>query len=420
MKYPSRFGFLAILAIGAFLSFAVLSTASAQTVNGKTVSKAVAKPLKEAQDAMKARRYSEALSKLQVVQSTPGKTPYDQYLVDEMRGYIAVNKRDYAEAVRAYEASLKSGFVSQSEMSKRVVNLAQLNYQLKRYDQTLEYGNRAIKGGYANDNLYTLVAQAHFLKGDYRSAQRFSQTQVDAALKRGQVPKESYLQFLFTSCTKLNDNPCVTSSLEKLVTHYPKAEYWQNLLYSMFQASGTSDKNQMHLYRLASEVDALKRARDYTEMAQLAQEEGAYGEADRILRRGFERKIFADERSLNQNKRLLAVVQSSMAQNKVSLTKEATAAAAAKTGNQDVSVGLAYLSYQQFDPAIAAFTRALSKPLTNNAQGGRTAAEVRLLLGIAQLEAGKRDAAMQSFKAVKGDPKLERLANLWGLHAKRA
>ena len=42
------------------------------------------------------------------------------------------------------------------------------------------------------------------------------------------------------------------------------------------------------------------------------------------------------------------------------------------------------------------------------------------LLGIAQLKAGHKDDAMKTFKAVKGDPALERLANLWGLHAKQA
>ena len=47
-------------------------------------------------------------------------------------------------------------------------------------------------------------------------------------------------------------------------------------------------------------------------------------------------------------------------------------------------------------------------------------AEARLLLGIAQLGAGKKDEAQKAFKAVKGDPKLERMANLWSLHARQA
>jgi hypothetical protein len=42
------------------------------------------------------------------------------------------------------------------------------------------------------------------------------------------------------------------------------------------------------------------------------------------------------------------------------------------------------------------------------------------LLGIAEFKAGKKDDAVKAFQAVKGDPTLERLANLWSLHAKQA
>jgi hypothetical protein len=55
------------------------------------------------------------------------------------------------------------------------------------------------------------------------------------------------------------------------------------------------------------------------------------------------------------------------------------------------------------------------------AKGGlRNEPEARLLLGIAQLKAGHKEDATKSFHAVKGDPSLERLANLWSLHAKQA
>ena len=94
--------------------------------------------------------------------------------------------------------------------------------------------------------------------------------------------------------------------------------------------------------------------------------------------------------------------------------KIATDAAAAKTGDKDVSVGLAYLGYKEYDKAVAALQRGLGKP------GVQNEGEARLLLGIAQLGAGKKDEAQKSFKAVKGDPKLEHLANLWSLHARQA
>ena len=87
---------------------------------------------------------------------------------------------------------------------------------------------------------------------------------------------------------------------------------------------------------------------------------------------------------------------------------------AAPTGEKAVSVGRAYLGYGRYDKAVELISKGLSKG------GLKDEAEAKLLLAIAQLKAGHKDEAAKSFRAVKGDPALERLANLWNLHAKQA
>jgi len=71
------------------------------------------------------------------------------------------------------------------------------------------------------------------------------------------------------------------------------------------------------------------------------------------------------------------------------------------------------LSYDQFPQAVDALSRGLK------IGGLQSAASAQLLLGIAQLKAGNKDAAIKTFHAVKGDAKYERLANLWVLHARQ-
>ena len=58
--------------------------------------------------------------------------------------------------------------------------LLQLNYQLKNYDKAIRVGNRAIKGGFATDDNKRLIAQAYYLKGDYKSAQKAEDAIIDA------------------------------------------------------------------------------------------------------------------------------------------------------------------------------------------------------------------------------------------------
>jgi hypothetical protein len=61
-------------AIAAVLVFSVTGPAEAQTV-----SKGIAKTLKSAQDASKARKWSACLSDLRQAESAGGLTPYDTY-----------------------------------------------------------------------------------------------------------------------------------------------------------------------------------------------------------------------------------------------------------------------------------------------------------------------------------------------------
>ena len=94
-----------------------------------------------------------------------------------------------------------------------------------------------------------------------------------------------------------------------------------------------------------------------------------------------------------------------------SIGERAHRANAASTGDKNVAIGRAYLGYGQDDKAVDQLSKGLSKGSVKNE------ADARLTLGIAQLKAGHKDDALKTFKAVKGDPALERLASLWGIHA---
>jgi tetratricopeptide (TPR) repeat protein len=378
------------------------------------VSPKMAKPLKAAQELSNAKKYPEALAKLKEADAINPKTPYDEYVINELSAYAYIHTNDMANAEKAMEGTFGSQYVPQGEVATRAKQLAVVNYQLKNYDKAIDYGNKAIKAGDNDESIYTVVAQAYYLKNDYKNTRQFTEQYIDSEVKAGKTPKEDTLLLEQSSCVKLGDDECVTKTLEKLVTYHPKTEYWQNLVYSMFQAQNQNDRSLMNTYRLASEVDVLKKPEDYTEMAQLAIEQGSPGEAQKILEKGFQKNVFTDARSQDKNKRLLASAQKAADADKATLAKTGTEADAAATGDKDVGVGLAYLGYNQYDKAAEFLDKGLKKGSVKNE------AEARLLLGIAQLKSGKKDDAMKSFKQVKGDANLERIANLWSLRAKQA
>ncbi|TLZ17170.1 MAG: hypothetical protein E6K26_11525 [Gammaproteobacteria bacterium] len=393
----------------------VLLAAPALAEEGKNnVSAKMAKPLKAAQDDLTAKKYSDAILKLKESQASPGKSPYDQHVINEMLKVAYVRTGNYADAAKVMEAEIDDGFVPQSELQGLVRGLAQVNYQIKNYEKAIEFGNRAIKGGFADEELRTLVGQAYYLKGDWKGTLHFEEGQVDNVIKEGRTPKSEALQLILSACVKLNDQPCETRALERVVTYYPKPDYWYQLLFTLRQQTSGNDANTLQTYRLMFEVDVLKNPDDYTEMAQLALEAGSPGEAQRILEKGIAKGVFADQRAKQKNERLLESAKKAAATDRASLPRIAKEADAAATGAKNVGLGLAYFGYGEYDKAVEEISKGLTKG------GLRSEGEARLLLGISQLKAGHKEDAAKAFHAVKGDPSLERLANLWTLHAKQA
>ena len=97
--------------------FALVLDTPALAQGTPTVSKTFAKPLKEAQDAMKARKYDAAMAKLKEIQGMPGKSPYDEHLMHEMMGFLYFRANDFAAAARELEPGLNSGFLKPGNAS---------------------------------------------------------------------------------------------------------------------------------------------------------------------------------------------------------------------------------------------------------------------------------------------------------------
>jgi tetratricopeptide (TPR) repeat protein len=289
-----------------------------------------------------------------------------------------------------------------------------MHYQLKNYEKAIEFGQRAIKGGFAEEETKKIVGQAYYLKGDWKGTLKFEEGLVDAAIKSGGNPTSESLQLVLSACVKIEDTACQTKALEKLVAYYPKPEYWNNLLFSLMKETASSDANTLQTFRLMSEVDVLKNADDFIEMAQLAMDAGSPGEAQRALQHGFDKNVFADQRTKDKAQRLLDKAKQKGAADQPTLDKIAREADASPAGPKNAAMGLAYLGYGQYDKAVDQFTKAVTKG------GLRNAAETQLMLGIAELKAGHKDDAVKAFKGVKGDPILERLEALWVLHARQA
>jgi Tfp pilus assembly protein PilF len=217
-----------------------------------------------------------------------------------------------------------------------------------------------------------------------------------------------------SACQHLNDQNCLLNAIEQLVVYYPQPQYWQYLIYKTMQ-SVKSDANLLQAYRLAFDVGVMQQPHEFTNYAELAIEANDPGEAEQVIQKALKANVYSDPHARAKAERILGDAKRKASHDLAGgLASTAAAAARQSSGQSDVNVGLAYFGYQQYDKAVTEFTQGLAKGHLKNP------AEAHLLLGIAQLKAGNKAAALKAFGAVQGDPTLQRLASLWSLQAKSA
>ena len=414
IQLKSLAGMIAGVALVGALSIVHSTSAFAAAPKEEQVSAAASKFLKPAQDAIEKNDFSTALTQLKEAEGLTNRTDFDTYTMYSMELYVYSKTNDLNDAEKVLESLVDSKYLPKADLPSRLRTLAQINYQNKDYDKAIQYGQRAIEAGAPNDDVYTIVDQAYYLKGDYKGTLQAVDATTDALTKKNQTPPEDLLKLQLSACLKLNDSDCTTRAVDRRLSYYPSPENWREGLYTIIQTPGQSDPYLLQVYRLAFDVDVLRGGDDYLEMATLANDQGSPGEAERVLQAGQKKNVFTSANIKEHSTQLLTSVKSKVTADQATLPKLAADAAAAKTGQKEVALGLAYFSYQQYDKAAEAIASGLAKG------GVKSEADARLILGTAQLHAGKKDDAIKTFESIKGDAKYERLAHLWEIRAKQA
>ncbi len=411
MSIRSRFG---VAAAAVFMMAAgATTTAYAQGAcsGGGKISKQIAKPMDAANKAIQARKWQEVLNQVRAAEGTTGyiKSSFDQFYMNEFKGYAYSQLGQLNEAVREFEAALNSPCMTEAKKPDRIKAITALYYQLKNYPKAIEYANRGLKLK-ADPELKVTLGQAYYQSGNSKEAARVMNEVIGDFEKSGRQPKEDTMLVVIASCKKVNDNNCVTRLFEKMVVYYPKPEYWENLLVA-FTATELTDAQKINVMRLQQKVGVMKRASEYTEMAQIALDESLPGEAQAVLEDAFAKKLFVDDRQVSLNNRLLTKAKDTVTKDKAGLAAKEAAAKSAATGDELVHLGAVHMSFGENDKAAQAIKAGMAKGKLTSAD------QANLMLGIAYLRANNKPEAKKAFSAVKADPTLARIAKLWSLIA---
>lgn len=377
-------------------------------------SKAAVKVVAAANDAYRAKRCPEAISKSKEVLAIAERNSYDTYLAYSFMAGCYSTEGNKAELMKAFQGQLDSGYPSPTEQNQILRNMYGTAFQMKDYAQAVELGNRMIKSGTAGAEAYDQVATAMVAQGKTAEAAKFLGDFVSGQVKSGQKPRETSLTLLRDMQDKAGNANGAADTLEKLVIHYPKPDYWNLLTYKLSRDPKLTERQTMHIYRLKVATQTLKRCQDYTEMADFAVNSSLAGEGEKVIQQAIAGKVCPAKPDQDRLQRMMNAATRVIAEEKGKMAKLDADARAAKTGELDVTLGSQHFGFGDYPKAIEAFSRGIGKG------GLKYPADAQLTLGVAQLRAGNKAEALKTFNSIKSDdPLMQRIVRLWVLYAQK-
>ena len=373
----------------------------------------VGKPLQAAQDLIKEQKYKDALIKIRDADAVTNKTAGEHLLVERMRIAAASGAGEVETAAKAFEAISASGKVSGPEKVRMAESIAGAYYRAKDYAKAMLWCQRYFKEGGTSPSIRTLLIQSQYLSGDFSGAAKELTTEIQAAEKAGTAPPQERLNLLLNAGTQMKDPNTTVYALERLVTYYPKKEYWVDLLSRMQRKPNFSDRLALDTYRLSLATGSMTTANDFMEMAQLALQAGLPAEGKQVVDKGFASGVLGAGAEGERHKRLRDLVSKKLEEDKAARAEVERQAAADKDGTALVNAGFNLVFNGQAAKGLPLMQQGIAKG------GLKRPDDAKLHLAIAQLMAGDSAKAQGVLKTVGGADGTADLARLWALYARR-
>lgn len=371
----------------------------------------VGKPMVAAQEMLKAKKYKEALAKIRDAEAITNRTTYENFVIDRMRAVAAAGAGDTETAVKSFEAVIASGRLSQDESFKTIEAVAGTYYRAKEYANASNWSRRYFKEGGSSQQMRSILIQALYLSADYAGSAKELTTDIASAERSGRLPSEEYLQLLGNCQLKLKDQVGYISTLERLVTSYPKRDYWVDLIRRVETRPGFSERLALDIFRIKYATRNFSSPNDYIEMSQLSLQAGFPEEARKVIEQGYARGVLGNGPDAARHSRLREIATKSASEDAKVLMQTEISALAAKDGGGLVNSGFNYVILGQIDKGLSLMEQGIKRGNLKRPD------DASLHLAIAYFYAGQKEKARQAFKDVPGTDGTSDLAKLWVLHS---
>jgi Tfp pilus assembly protein PilF len=154
----------------------------------------------------------------------------------------------------------------------------------------------------------------------------------------------------------------------------------------------------------------LTKPSEYMEMAQLSLQAGNPAEANKIIEQGYKKNILGTGSDAARHQRLKDLAAKTQTEFDAKAAAVEAEAVKAKDADALANLGYGLVSAGKADKGLALFDQAVKLGTAKNPEA------VKLHYGIAQNVAGKKAAALNTLKTVKGTDGAADLARYWTLN----
>lgn len=388
------------------LLLALVAAASIGAAHAQGVRAEIGKPMQQASDLLRAGKAREALAKVREADAVGGKTAAEQLLVDRMKAAAAQRAGDTGTAIQALESVY--GRVGGAEQGQVAEQIASAHAQARNNGKATEWLNKAMQAGNNSAGVRQLQAYLQSTSGDYGAIARDAGAAVSAAEQAGRRPDEGDLLRLADAQQRTNNVNGYSNTLEKLLSYYPKKEYWNAYLGRLPRKPGFADRFHLDVLELKLASGTLSKTDEFMEMAQLALQAGLPSDGRRIVEQGYKAGALGTGPEAARHQRLKDLALKKEAEAKAGIAARAAEAANQKAGDDLVKVGYAYVSMGEVDQGIKLIEQGIAKG------GLKRPEDAKLLLGKALMQSGKnKPKAVQMLRSVKGTDGAAEIARLW-------
>lgn len=382
----------------------------AATEAAPSVSVSFYKKLGEAHDWLQKKHQENARAILQKLTEQANNSAYENGLVWKMLGYLHYQNGDYKQSAQAFEKALQFDIPAVLAQDVRKL-LGQVYLADGQYEKAAQHLNRWLTQATAEQqasawDVRLALAQCYYQLKQYQKVVTHLSAVIRQYESEGRQPKEEWLSLLQASLAQTDAVQERIETIKRLLTWYPKAEYWMALA----GAYGQMDKMQDYLATLsvARRKDLLRSESQYVSLASVFYSHDVPMSAAAVMEEGLRRNIISANA---KNLRFLAACYTQAQEFEKALVPLQQAAGKSEGGEIDAMLGNAYFQLARWPDAANALEAAIQKGELMQL------ATVWLLLGQAYLNQQQYERAVYAFRQASQDESRARQAKQWMQYA---